>query len=49
MSETVPNTMPALFVGYTFIWALFVLYLVSLVRRASTIERALKDLERNLD
>lgn len=37
----VPNTFQSLFVGYSAIWAILVLYLFTLVRRISKLEKRL--------
>lgn len=39
--ETVPNTFPALFQAYTVVWALLVVYIVSIGVRLGRIERQL--------
>lgn len=37
--ETVPDTFPSLFAGYTVLWALVVIYVLTLARRVKRIER----------
>ena len=39
--EAVPNSIPGLFWGYTFIWAVISFYVVSIHRRVSRLERTL--------
>ncbi len=42
--DVVPDTFPSLFWGYTVLWGCILVYIVSLSRRMSRIER---DLEEN--
>ena len=42
-TEIVPNTFPSLFAGYTVIWALLALYIVSLGFRLSKIEKRIRE------
>lgn len=37
----VPNTFPSLFLGYSVIWGIVVVYLFSLVRRLGKLEKRL--------
>lgn len=37
--NSVPDTFPSLFVGYTVIWVILVVYILSLGRRLSKLER----------
>lgn len=37
--ETVPNTFPSLFWGYTILWAVLCVYIFSLGRRLRKLER----------
>ncbi|NDC37212.1 MAG: CcmD family protein [Proteobacteria bacterium] len=37
----VPNTFQSLFIGYSAIWAIMVVYLFALVRRVSKLEKRL--------
>lgn len=48
-TEVVPNTFPALFQGYTVIWALIVVYAASLGVRLRRIERKLQETARSGD
>lgn len=41
--EQTPDTFPALFWGYTVIWALLVTYIVTLSRRLTNLEKKLND------
>ena len=37
--EQVPDTFPALFAGYTVIWAILAVYILALARRVGRLER----------
>jgi CcmD family protein len=41
--ETVPNTFPALFQGYSVVWGLLVVYIVSLGVRLKRVEKRLQE------
>lgn len=41
--EIVPDTFPSLFWGYTVMWLCILIYIVSLARRMSRIERELRE------
>lgn len=43
--EQVPNSFPHLFVGYSIIFGILMLYVVTLTRRAGNLEKRVKELE----
>lgn len=45
--ETVPNTFPSLFTGYSVLWGLLSLYIVSLGIRVARLERGRKEDDRS--
>ena len=43
--EQVPNSFPHLFVGYSIIFSILMLYVVTLTKRASSLEKRVRELE----
>lgn len=44
--EAVPNTFPHLFVGYSILFGCLVAYVLFLLKKASSLERRVNELER---